>query len=255
VGVKTLFIMRMGGEHCEISPLCLLDFYIHKGKQRQGLGKQFFDAVLQLEQTEALALAYDKPSKKSLAFLKRHAARNNFQVAVDEGKLIFKKAAFSSSPTKIEMGKSLRSLRMGFNSMEQVEKVVVRGWDIREKKEIVGQASTGDIESIGGGQVGASVSSGKFGGHTAYITDVPVGSQAQANAVAKAEMNRLARQFAKGSCTVDGNDGLRAGTVVEFAGLNTNHNGKFYVISSRHIISPSTGYLTEVTFCSNTFGS
>ena len=194
-------------------------------------------------------------NESNLAFLKRLAARNNFQVAVDEGKLIFKKAAFSSSPTKIEMGKSLRSLRMGFNSMEQVEKVVVRGWDIREKKEIVGQASTGDIESIGGGQVGASVSSGKFGGHTAYITDVPVGSQAQANAVAKAEMNRLARQFAKGSCTVDGNDGLRAGTVVEFAGLNTNHNGKFYVISSRHIISPSTGYLTEITFCSNTFGS
>jgi phage protein D len=73
--------------------------------------------------------------------------------------------------------------------------------------------------------------------------------------VAKAELNRLARQFAKGTCTVDGNDGLRAGTVVEFSGLNTNHNGKFYIVSSRHIISPSTGYLTEFTFCSNTFGS
>ena len=64
VGAKTLFIMRLGGEHCEISPLCLLDFYIHKGKQRQGLGKEFFDAVLHIEQTEAYTLAYDKPSKK-----------------------------------------------------------------------------------------------------------------------------------------------------------------------------------------------
>lgn len=78
VGGKTLFIMRLGGEHCEISPLCLLDFYIHKGKQRQGLGKEFFDAVLRIEQTEAYTLAYDKPSKKSLAFLKRHYGLANY---------------------------------------------------------------------------------------------------------------------------------------------------------------------------------
>ena len=193
-------------------------------------------------------------NESNLAFLKRLAARNNYQLAVDEGKLIFKKAALSGSPTKLEMGKNLRSMRMGFNTMEQVTKVIVRGWDIRKKEEIVGTATTGDIETIGGGSLGASVAS-KFGEHTAYITDVPVASQSMANEVAKAEMNRLARQFAKGSATVDGNDGLRAGTVVEFSGLNPNHNGKFYIISTRHIISPSQGYLTELTFCSNTLGS
>ncbi len=204
------------------------------------------------EETHAYIL---QRNESNLAFLKRLAARNNFQVTVDEGKLIFKKAAFSGAPTKIEMGKSLRSLRMGFNSMEQVDKVVVRGWDIRKKEEIVGTASSGDIEAIGGGQGGAALSTSKFGENIAYITDVPVASQSQANALAKSELNRLARQFAKGTCTVDGNDGLRAGQVVEFAGLNTNHNGKFYIISTRHIISPTTGYLTELTFCSNTMGT
>ncbi|MDP2308730.1 MAG: contractile injection system protein, VgrG/Pvc8 family [Pseudomonadota bacterium] len=194
-------------------------------------------------------------NESNLAFLKRLAARNNFQLTVDENKLIFKKGAFSGAPTKIEMGKSLRSLRMGFNSMEQVDKVIVRGWCIREKKEIVGTASSGDIETIGGGQSGAAVSTSKFGSNIAYITDVPVGTQSQANEMAKAEINLLARQFAKGTCTVDGNDGLRAGQVVEFAGLNANHNGKFYIISTRHIISPTTGYLTELTFCSNTMGT
>lgn len=194
-------------------------------------------------------------NESNLAFLKRLAARNNFQVAVDEGKLIFKKAAFSGSPTTLTMGKDLRSLRMGFNSMEQVDQVIVRGWCIREKKEIVGTASSGDIEKIGGGELGSSTSTSKFGAHIAYVTDVPVGSQAQANAVAKAELNRLARQYAHGTGTVDGNDGLRAGQVVEFAGLTTSHNGKFYIISTRHIISPTTGYLTEFTFCSNTAGT
>ncbi len=194
-------------------------------------------------------------NESNLAFLKRLAARNNYLLAVDEGKLLFKKAAFAGTPTKLTMGTNLRSLRMGFNSMDQVDQVIVRGWDVRKKEAIVGTASAGDIESIGGGQTGAALSTSKFGASIAYITDVPVGSQGQANILAKAELNRLARQFAQGTCTVDGNDGIRAGTVVEFEGLSAGHNGKFYIVSSRHTITSTGGYLTEFTFCSNTQGT
>jgi phage protein D len=194
-------------------------------------------------------------NESNYAFLKRLAARNNFILAVDEGKLLFKKAETSGSATTITMGKNLRSLRMNFNSMDQVSKVVVRGWDIREKKEIVGTCEVGEVETIGGGQIGGKLSSEKFGDSVAYITDVPVASQDQANEVAKAEMNRLARQFGKGTCVVEGSDSLRAGAVVEFSGLQTGHNGNFYIISSRHTITAHAGYLTELTFCSNTLGS
>ncbi len=194
-------------------------------------------------------------NESNLAFLKRLAARNNFQVTVDEGTLYFKKASFSTSPTKITMGSNLRSLRMNFNSQDQATKVVVRGWDIRTKKEIVGTATHSDVETIGGGSVGASVSNSKFGEQIAYITDVPVGSQAMANDLAKAEMNRLARQFARGSCVIDGNDQLYAGALVEFEGLQVPHNGKYYIISTRHVITAQTGYTTEMTFCGNTLGT
>lgn len=194
-------------------------------------------------------------NESNLAFLKRLAARNNYQVTVSQGKLIFKKAAFSGASSVIALGSTLRSLRMGFNTMDQVDQVIVRGWDIREKAEIVGMAAASDIETIGGGQSGAALSTSKFGSNTAYITDVPVGTQSQATEMAKAELNRLARQFARGTCTADGSDALRAGQIVEFRGLNANHNGKFYIISSRHIISPVTGYLTEFNFCSNTMGT
>ena len=102
-------------------------------------------------------------NESNLTFLKRLAARNNFQVTVDEGTLHFKKASMSTTPTKITMGSNLRSLRMNFNSQDQVTKVIVRGWDIRKKQEIVGTASSGDIETIGGGQAGASLSESKFG--------------------------------------------------------------------------------------------
>ena len=55
--------------------------------------------------------------------------------------------------------------------------------------------------------------------------------------------------------TVDGNDALRAGQVVAFSGLNQPHNGNYFIVSSRHIVGPTTGYVTEFQFCSNTSGT
>ena len=193
-------------------------------------------------------------NESNYAFLKRLAARNNYQLAVDEGKLIFKKAKTSGSPTTIEMGKNLRTLNAGLNTGEMAQKVVVRGWDIRTKKEIVGTATSGDIEKIGGGMTGPDVAA-VYGDHTAYVTDVPIQSQSQATDVAKAEMNRLARQFMKGTGVMDGNDAVRANTVVELKGVSKGYNGKVYIISTRHIITANSGYLTEFTFCSNTMGT
>lgn len=193
-------------------------------------------------------------NESNIAFLKRLAARNNFLCTVRDGKLQFKKATFSGGSTKVEMGKSLRSVRFSFNSMDMVQQVVVRGWDIKKKEEVVGQATTGDITAIGGGQKGADVA-GAFGSAIAYVTDVPVTSQSMANAIAKAEMERMARQFCHGTGSIQGNDAVRASSMVEFAGLANNLDGKYYVIGSRHVVSNRTGYTTEFTFCSNTFGS
>lgn len=196
-------------------------------------------------------------NESNIAFLKRLAARNNYQLRVDGDSLLFKKATFSGGGVQVKMGGedgTLRSMRMSFNSAEQVQKVVVRGWDTATKQEIVGTATTGDVTAIGGGDLGASASS-IFGESTAYITDVPVTSQAMANQIAKAEMERHARQFCRGSCSVTGNPDIKAGSTVEFSGLSSGQNGTFYIVASRHIISARTGYSTELTFCSNTLGS
>ena len=193
-------------------------------------------------------------NESNIAFIKRLAARNNFVVRVADGKLEFKKASFNSQSVKVEMGKNLRSLRLSFNTTDLVQKVVVRGWDVKAKKEIVGQAAVGDVTKIGGGDVGAQLA-GKFGDSTAYITDVPVSSQAQANSVAKAEMERLARQFCKGSCIIAGDDKALAGASLELSGLPKGQNGSFFVIASRHVISKRSGYTTEMQVCSNTTGS
>jgi uncharacterized protein len=192
-------------------------------------------------------------NETNVAFLKRLAARNNFTLRVDNNKLLFKKASFQSQDVDVEMGGNLRSVRMAFNSSDMVQKVVVRGWDPSKKEEIVGMAESGSVTPIGDGELGAKAAS-KFGESTAYITDVPVASQQQAQEIAKAEMERLARQFCRGSGTIAGDDNLRAGSMVNMKGMPDMSGGKFFVIASRHVISLRSGYTTEFTFCSNTFG-
>lgn len=42
VGTKRLFIRNAVGKIFEISPLCVLDFYVHESVQRSGYGKVGF---------------------------------------------------------------------------------------------------------------------------------------------------------------------------------------------------------------------
>lgn len=192
-------------------------------------------------------------NESNLAFLKRLAARNNFQLRVEPGKLLFKKAAATYN-YRVSTETGLISLNSSYNSADMVQQVIVRGWDIYTKKEIVGVASAGDIQNIGSGE-GGPQQAGVFGEQTAYITDVPVSTQEQADMLAKSEMERLARRFGRGKAVIVGNGSLRAGSTITMDGFGQGINGDHYVVSSRHIIRPQVGYRTEVTFCSNTMGN
>jgi GNAT superfamily N-acetyltransferase len=48
MGVKNLFLFDPTGMVHEKKSLCVLDFYVHKSKQRNGLGKQMFDFMLEV---------------------------------------------------------------------------------------------------------------------------------------------------------------------------------------------------------------
>jgi phage protein D len=193
-------------------------------------------------------------NESNVAFLKRLAARNNYILRVEKDALTFKKPTFEGMTKEVKMGESLRSVRFAFNSVDQVQKVVVRGWNPAMKMEVEGSAVPEDLVKIGGGEYGATLS-GLFGESVAYVTDIPVNEQAQATELAKAELDRLARQFCRGTAQIQGDDQVRAGSMVEFSGLPEGQNGKYFVIATRHVISVRSGYTTELTFCSNTMGT
>ncbi|KAI8918282.1 touch receptor neuron protein Mec-17-domain-containing protein [Powellomyces hirtus] len=72
VGIKSLFLVDEYGRHLQVSPLCVLDFYVHEDFQRQGCGRKLFDYMLTIEMQRPGHLAYDRPSPKLTAFLKKH---------------------------------------------------------------------------------------------------------------------------------------------------------------------------------------
>lgn len=63
----------------EVNPLCVLDFYVHESCQRGGIGKRLFDTMLEHESVSPSQLAYDRPSPKLLAFLRKHFGLSRYQ--------------------------------------------------------------------------------------------------------------------------------------------------------------------------------
>ncbi|KAJ8950650.1 hypothetical protein NQ318_010850 [Aromia moschata] len=76
-GKKGLYVFDREGQHYQVSPPCVLDFYVHESRQRAGLGKQLFEHMLQKEEIEPVKMAIDRPSEKFLGFLNKHYTLNS----------------------------------------------------------------------------------------------------------------------------------------------------------------------------------
>lgn len=75
-GDKSLFLT--GACMTNIKPRCVLDFYVHESLQRRGIGSEMFEIMLEKERTKAFKMAYDRPSPKLLAFLKKYYNLSNY---------------------------------------------------------------------------------------------------------------------------------------------------------------------------------
>uniref|UniRef100_A0A914GZ11 Alpha-tubulin N-acetyltransferase n=1 Tax=Globodera rostochiensis TaxID=31243 RepID=A0A914GZ11_GLORO len=70
---RRLYLADDDGRQYVTTPICVLDFFVHKSVQQQGKGVQLFNAMLKAEgDLEARRCAFDKPSVQLLQFLARH---------------------------------------------------------------------------------------------------------------------------------------------------------------------------------------
>ncbi|GMR33861.1 hypothetical protein PMAYCL1PPCAC_04056, partial [Pristionchus mayeri] len=72
VGMKKLFLLDEKQRNYEVNALCVLDFFVHESKQRQGFGHVIFDAMLVKEVLQPYQLAIDRPSDAFLCFIQKH---------------------------------------------------------------------------------------------------------------------------------------------------------------------------------------
>lgn len=160
--------------------------------------------------------------------------------------LKLKKVDKHPSATTVEWGESLRSFRPRLTSAGQVSEVIVRGWDPKTKKEIVGRSTAvkGDHETNIGGS-GGDKSKQAFGAAKQVIVDRPIHDQGQADTMAQSVMDMRGTRFIEADGLCEGKATIKAGTQVEVKTVGTRFNGKYNVTATVHTFTPAEGYTTQ----------
>jgi uncharacterized protein involved in type VI secretion and phage assembly len=193
-------------------------------------------------------------SQTDMEFLRARAARIGFRIAVEGSKLKFRKAeeAPLEAPAQ-EWTKTLFSFRTRKTGVAQANEVQVRGWDPQAKQAIVGRAAqVTDPNQVGDQKNGGQVAQQAFGSAaTLTVCDQPVGTQTEADALAKAVLDQLGANYLSAEGTCIGEPALRAGKLVEIKGVGQRLGGKYFVTCTRHAYTPDGGYMT--TFLTSGF--
>ena len=184
-------------------------------------------------------------NQTDLAFLQARAERIGYEVLVDDRKLYFRKPTGRRGALDLEWGVELRNFRPRLSLAGQVNEVVVKGWDPKQKQEIVGQATASDAApEIGLGQWGGQAAQGAFSAAKRVTVRQPVASQADADALAKALLDEINAGFIEAEGEASGNPRLLAGYKVNITRLGNRFSGKYMVTSASHVYTPE-GYVTR----------
>jgi uncharacterized protein len=204
------------------------------------------DYVIQFNQTD-------------LDFLRERAEYIHFEVRVEGRTMFFRHAqenqaqaytlVWRSPSRSFQSGVNilpLKNFNPTLNTLHQVNTVIVRGYDPKNKRQIIGRAGSGDEEAtMGGKQAGPQVTASAFGTQTEEVrVDHPLATQEEADRLARAIYNQRALQLVTGSGSTIGVPDLRAGAVIEMDGLGPRFNGQYYVTQTTHT-SGGGGYTTS----------
>lgn len=199
-----------------------------------------YDYVIQADQTD-------------MEFLQERAYRIRYEVVVQDKILIFRPVANAESAIlTLTLDQDLLEFYPRLSVAEQVSEVMVRGWNAKDKTEIVARARKGDVNATMGGQAtGAAIVESKFGATVGLVSHHPVASQAEADQLAKAKLNRSALELITGEGICWGRTDLRPGKVIKIDGIGKRFSGQYYVTTAIHRYTSSDGYQTRFTIRRN----
>jgi uncharacterized protein involved in type VI secretion and phage assembly len=186
-------------------------------------------------------------------FLERRAREIGFEIAVNEGKFLFRRPAQattapadgdydSTDPLQLVFGQDLLEFHPRISSAEQVGEVVVRGWDMAAKQAVVGRAPASAASATL--RTGPAQLADAFGRPTFTSVDRALATQGGVDAAAAALSERIGSAFAEATGTARGNPKLKAGTPVNVSVVADDFAGKYVITTSRHVFDQD-GYRTR----------
>ena len=204
--------------------------------------KVTYDHVLQHNQT-------------NLEFLQQRAERIGSEVFVDEKTLHFRSRAVTGQESLVLRREAeLLEFYPRSTTMNQVADVTVRGWDPRQKQEVVGKSRPGDVRGRLGATSGPAAMQRAFQGTATLEVRSPVSSQAEADAMAAGLLNEIALRHVTGDGVCIGYPELRPGRLVKIEGIGQRFSGLYYVTAVEHSYLRGRGYRTAFSFKRNATG-
>jgi phage protein D/phage baseplate assembly protein gpV len=189
-------------------------------------------------------------NQTDMEFLQTRAYSVGYHVYVDDGRLCFKAEPPSvGQQIDLEWGSNLYSFRPRINAAHQVDKVIVQGWDPSNKEaiseEVTAPSSTDNQGGVQGG--GGDAAKKAFGAAELVVVNSPVSVSTEAKDMAQGLLDAFQRSFvqAEGSC--EGNPNIKAGAIVNIAGVGRRFGGTYAVTEARHLYSSQTNHY-EVEF-------
>lgn len=181
-------------------------------------------------------------------FLWQLARRIGFRVFVQEGALYFRRDREEERIVSLEWGMNLLDFRAHLTTAEQVNEVIVRGWDPQAKREVVGKATRPQSSTeIGERQAGGEAASQAFRSSARTVrVDRPVSNQAEADEMAQAICDEIGQAFIRAEGVCAGEANLKAGVKVDLSGLGERFSGRYFVTDALHRYDLS-GHTTRFT--------
>jgi phage protein D len=180
-------------------------------------------------------------------FLAARASLIGWDLRVDGRKLFFRSRPVEAAPElTLRRERELLSFRLRLSTLGQSTQREVRGWSVKDKRSVVAHASVGDEMSLMGGTAsGGAAARHAFGEGGSTLVRRPVQSQQEADQLARQGFREQGMGYIEADGLCIGEPRLRAGIVVEIAGLGERFSGHYYVASAAHGVSRRRGYQTR----------
>jgi len=203
----------------------------------------------QAKDTGVSLMCVVQSNQTDLEFLQKRARLIGYEVYVKDKVLYFQPPQSAGrAAVKLSLDGDITEFTPRLSALAQVGEVAVRGWDVKQKKEIVGKAGVGqEYATMGGTTSGPKAANRAFGKASVASVNQPVQSKAEADQIALGRYNQLALTYIQGDVACSGRAQLCAGTVVDIAGAGKTFSGLHYVTSVTHTLTPEDGYQTSLT--------